>query len=220
MLLMLAAAFANPVEVVEGPRPPRDLWVAASAFKPQLSKCFAGKTSEVLLVVTVEPDGLVSNAQFRTNDNPDPAVTQCLVSESLRMRVPKRDPDEGKSVFRWTVSLDKLSSEIPSEKPKPGSFEVRGALEPSYVEEVISRFENHFRYCYDKEKPRDQDVAGTFDLHVMVDANGAVQDVTIENLAMPNDRVAECISTKFRSIRFDKPSDGKPVLIAKPFQFR
>lgn len=219
MLWWMAAALANPVETVEGARPPRDLWVAAAAFKPALSKCFAGKDSEVLLVVTVEPDGLVSNAQFRTNDNPDPAVTQCLVSESMRMRTPKRDESEGKSVFRWTVSLSTLTTDVPDETPRPGVFEVRGGLTSEHVETVISRFENHFRYCYDKEKPRDQDLAGTFDLWVTVDAMGSVQDAQIQNLAMPSDRVAECVATKFRSIRFDKPSDEKPVLIAKPFRF-
>ncbi|MEZ4316544.1 MAG: AgmX/PglI C-terminal domain-containing protein [Myxococcota bacterium] len=219
MLLWMAAALANPVEVVEGPRPARDLWVAATAREAALAKCFAGSTAEILLVVTIEADGLVSNAQFRTNDNPDPAVTQCLVSESLRMRVPKRAEDEPKSVFRWSVSPATLAQGVPDDKPQPGQFEVRGALDAKQVQDVISRFENHFLYCYNKEKPRDQDLAGTFDLHVTVDATGSVQDVNVLRLEMPNDRVAECVATKFRSIRFDKPADGKPVLIAKPFSF-
>ncbi len=218
-LLMTAALANNPVEVVEGPRPARDVWTAASARKGPLGACFGGTDAEVLLVVTIQPDGLVSDSKFRSNDNPDPSVTRCLMSEALRMRVPRRDDSEGPSTFRWTVSPATLNTTAVKAVPDPGTYEVRGALDHEQVKEVISRFQNHFRYCYDKEVPRDQTLAGSFDLHVTVDADGKVQDAAVKNLEMPHDRVANCIATKFRSIQFDDPSDGKPVLIAYPFTF-
>jgi len=219
MFWLLTAAMANPVQTVEGPRPARDLWVAADARRAPLVKCFNGSEAEIQLVLTIEADGLVSNAQFRTNDNPDPAVTRCLVSESLRMRTPKRAADEPKSVLKWTVSPGLLGAGVPEDLPAPGNFEVRGALDTAYVVDVISRFGGHFRYCYSREKTRDPNLSGSFDLHATVDAEGSIQTVKILNNTFTHERVGECVADKFRSIRFDKPSDGKPVLIAKPFAF-
>lgn len=218
LLSWIALAHAGPVTALEGPRPAKDLHAAASARQAELQACFNGASGEVTLRVRIEPDGLVSNAEYGT-DVADPSLPRCLVSEALRMRTPKRPGDTSPSMFEWTVSVATLGEKVPDEAPPPGEFTVKGTIDQAAVRSTLAGNDNQYQYCYRKELIRDPSLAGRLDVHFQIDANGLVQSATVHNSTIGNDRIEECVVNRVRAARYPAPGNGQPVSVAWPVEF-
>lgn len=209
-------AQASSITVMEGPRPARDLHAAFAARQPELQACFKGSDREVTLRIVIETDGLVASAQFGTSVG-DPELARCLVSESLRMRTPRRPSDAGATTYEWKVSPATLAEPLPEEGPKPGEFSLRGALDRKAVEKLLTETDNSFQYCYRKELTRDPKPApGKLDLALMIDAKGAVQGATVQNSTITEPRIEECVLARARGIRFPAPTDGQLATVIWP----
>lgn len=218
MFLLMSMAWSNPITTIEGPRPPRDLKAASTGRLEAFSRCFNGTTvGEVKFRIKVEPDGLVSDAQYSTTVS-DQALLQCLVSESMRMRMPKRAPSEGTTMFQWIVSMDSLNAPIPPEF-KPGEFHVTGTTEKEEIEAIVKSQEKQFRYCYERELPREPQLAGTFDLKLTLDAYGTVSMAEAKNVNFSNTRVIDCAKGRFERLQFPAPAEGQVIQIYYPFGF-
>lgn len=219
MLVLLGLAHAGSVTVMEGPRPEKDVLVAIAGRQGPFQSCFNGAAdATVTLQIKIENDGLVSDARYGTSVT-DVSLPRCLVSESLRMRTPKRAPDEPPTTFQWKVSMASLGEPVPDDKPAPGQFTVRGQTDTERVRSSLAGSEVQFNYCHKKELMRDPTVAGSLDVHFTVDAAGLVQTAEVFNSTMGNPRIEECVQSRVRALRYPPSTDGQPYLVAWPVTF-
>lgn len=217
-IALLSLAQASSVTVMDGPRPEKDLLVAAAGRKGPLQACFKGSTETITLQIKIDTDGLVSDARYGTSAS-SVEIPRCLVSESLRMRTPPRPSDPAATTFEWKVSVAALGEAVPDDRPPAGEFTVRGKTDVAKVQQTLEGAKVQFNYCHKRELMRNPTVQGRLDVHFTVDAGGLAQDGSIQNSTVGNPQIEECALSRARALRYPPSADGNPYLVAWPIEY-
>lgn len=201
MFWLTAAMAGTGVTILDGPRNVRDFEVAVRTRKSGLSTCFSSAPGPAKFHVTVQPDGLVSDAKYSMSGSTDAAMLQCIYSEALRLRLVP-NTDSGPTTFQWMVSLESLADGPAPEGPKEGEIRVEGALDEQVVAEVLSRNSVSYDFCKRKAKQMNAPIPPMLTTSFRIDPNGTVGNVDLGGA--PEDTFTSCVSGRIRGFSFPK----------------
>ncbi len=103
----------------------------------------------------------------------------------------------------------------------PGRTTVVGGLDRSVIAEVIRRYQNQIRFCYERELQKDPSLGGRVAAEFTIDPTGRVSNVRIlEDSVGAGGAVGRCISQRIRTWRFPEPKGGGEVIVNYPWTFR
>ena len=103
----------------------------------------------------------------------------------------------------------------------PGRTTVVGGLDRSVIAEVIRRYQNQVRFCYERELQKNPSLEGRVAMQFTIDGTGRVsQAVVQEDTVGNNGAVGRCISQRIRRWRFPEPKGGGEVIVNYPWTFR
>ncbi|MCK5688982.1 AgmX/PglI C-terminal domain-containing protein [Myxococcota bacterium] len=97
---------------------------------------------------------------------------------------------------------------------------IKGCLSKAQVGRVLNRIKSQVRYCYEKELPRDPNLAGKIVTQFVVAGTGLVRSVSIEKTTMNDSAVEQCIVRVLKRLIFPPCPSGGVVEINYPWIFK
>lgn len=102
-----------------------------------------------------------------------------------------------------------------------GNARVLGSLDPNLIRKIMREYIPQFRYCYQKELMKNENVAGVFDLNFHI--NGSGKGINVNVVAKGEDfsqAGVKCLSRVVDMIKFPKPPGGNLVDVKQPLNFQ
>lgn len=217
MIWMLFTAHAGTFDVLDGPRPVRDMHVAVHTRRATLANCFQSGPGPAKFHITVGADGLVSGAKYSMSASTDPAMLQCLYSEALQLRL-LPNGDTSPTTFVWMPTRDNVATPPDREAPKPGEIWTEGGLAEADVRAKLQQNESQFAYCERKAGSLGLPLPPYLTATFQIAGDGSVQGVTLKEITTP-DAFSECVLGRFQSIGFPASADGSPTQVVYPVAF-
>lgn len=118
---------------------------------------------------------------------------------------------------------DLVTSGLPGKKRvqvEPQSIELKGCLKPQTVRRVLSRFTNMARYCYEKELPRNPNLAGKVTAEFVVGPTGSVMQSKIQSTTLQNSNVESCLLRTVDRMKFPPCQGGGNAYVTYPWIFK
>jgi len=94
-----------------------------------------------------------------------------------------------------------------------------GNLDSSEVDRVIKRHLSAIRHCYQKELPRNPEMAGKVVIKFVIGTDGTVSSSSTKASSLGNTTVEACMNQRFMSFSFPKPRGNGIVFVSYPFFF-
>ncbi len=110
----------------------------------------------------------------------------------------------------------KIKASIKLENIEPPS---EGNLDVGSLMRKIRIYQTRFKYCYERELKKNPNLRGKIVITLTIAPNGKVSDSEIEDNTMNNDRVANCLISNLKRMRFPKPEGGEEAVVKIPFFF-
>ena len=104
---------------------------------------------------------------------------------------------------------------IPTQSPT-----VVGSLPKEVIRRIIRQRTNEIRYCYERERAKDKDLAGKIVMRWEIDAEGGVIKAEVVSNTTASDAVGRCIVGKIKQWAFPAPKGGGTVSVTYPFIFK
>lgn len=102
-----------------------------------------------------------------------------------------------------------------------GNAKVLGSLDPNLIRKIMREYIPQFRYCYQKELMKDEQVAGVFDLNFYIDRYGKGIKVSVDSQGKGFSRSGVgCLQKVVSMIKFPKPPGGNLVDVKQPLNFQ
>lgn len=102
-----------------------------------------------------------------------------------------------------------------------GNAKVLGSLDPNLIRKIMREYIPQFRYCYQKELLKDENVAGVFDLNFYIDRYGKGIKVSVDSQGKGFSRSGVgCLQKVVSMIKFPKPPGGNLVDVKQPLNFQ
>ena len=100
---------------------------------------------------------------------------------------------------------------------QPGGSMVRGGLERSEVEAVITENISQIRFCYNRGLRSRPNLQGKVTSNFTIGSAGEVKVARIKDSSLGEAEVENCISEKIASWKFPQPRGGGEVVVSYPF---
>lgn len=97
---------------------------------------------------------------------------------------------------------------------------IYGGLDRKIIQRIINQNRRRFKYCYERELIKNQQLQGKIHVWFQIEANGRVYKSKVSRTTMNNDRVEQCLVRRVRVMRFPAPKGGGIVVVNYPFIFR
>jgi hypothetical protein len=102
----------------------------------------------------------------------------------------------------------------------PKASDVSGRLPPEVVREIVRGNFEAYRKCYEAGLGRHRDLEGKVTLRFVIERDGTVSKVSLNDNTLPDCAVARCIEDGFKTLRFPKPEGGivtvtYPIMLEK-----
>lgn len=97
--------------------------------------------------------------------------------------------------------------------------QILGTLDRSELQQVVRRYQNQVRYCYERELVKNADLQGKLTVKFVVGADGGVASASVQESTLENTSVETCIVGRFMRMQFPKPKGGGIVVVSYPFVF-
>ncbi|MFO0726124.1 MAG: AgmX/PglI C-terminal domain-containing protein [Myxococcota bacterium] len=102
---------------------------------------------------------------------------------------------------------------------RPRNVHLIGGLDKAEIRSVIDKNYEAVRFCYSYELVRTPSLAGKVRFEWVIDAEGAVRGLRVEEKSEGFEAVAACVAKKIAAWRFPKPRGGGEVVVHYPFVF-
>ena len=99
-----------------------------------------------------------------------------------------------------------------------GSPIILGALDKSLIDAVLKRNMSQIRYCYQRELTNNPKLTGKIVVKFTIAADGTVSRAGIKSSSMGSKNVENCITGRFKRLKFPQPRGGI-VIVSYPFIF-
>lgn len=125
------------------------------------------------------------------------------------------------------VKVDAASSQPasgPASVPASQPAKVRppllptGSLDPQQIQETIARHAAQVRRCHQQKSERRPPRRGNMRVRLVIDAEGGVRAVRIEESTLNEPAVARCLLAAIKGWTFPKPRGGE-VVVQTPLEF-
>lgn len=104
---------------------------------------------------------------------------------------------------------------LPPDQP----MTVIGQLDKRYIQETIQRHLNAIRYCYQRQLPRDPNLAGKVVMKFTIAQDGSVSQASAAQSSLGSAAVEECLVGRFLHMRFPERTSSGIVVVRYPFLF-
>jgi len=116
--------------------------------------------------------------------------------------------------------LKSRSRKIQRPRVIPGRPVIRGSLDKEIIRRVIRRHRNEYRYCYEKQLNKEQDLSGKISVKFTIAGNGSIIASSVSDSTMNNSDVESCLTRKIKRWVFPAPKGGGIVTVKYPFIFK
>jgi hypothetical protein len=89
-----------------------------------------------------------------------------------------------------------------------GFTQVNGRLPPEAIQRVVRQSFGRLRGCYERGLFRDPGLEGRIATKFVIDREGAVAMVSVDERSLPDTEVAACVARAFEAMTFPKPTGG------------
>ncbi len=96
---------------------------------------------------------------------------------------------------------------------------VLGALDLEEILTVILRHDSQIRYCFERERNKDPDLAGEAVVEFTIAADGSVSEAQVESTTLASPLVAECCASRIARLLFGEVPGGGIVIVKATFRF-
>ena len=93
-----------------------------------------------------------------------------------------------------------------------------GGLDKSLIEAVIRQNRSQIRYCYQRQLPKNPNLAGKVTVKFVIAKDGSVSKSSVKKSTIGSSEVESCVIERFMRFQFPKPNGGI-VLVSYPFIF-
>lgn len=101
----------------------------------------------------------------------------------------------------------------------PQRVELSGCLTTGAVRRVLSRHTSQARYCYEKQLPRNPNLAGKVTTAFTIGPAGSVLESHIANSTLQNKRVEACLLRSITMMKFPPSKGGGNAYVTYPWIF-
>ncbi len=103
----------------------------------------------------------------------------------------------------------------------PEDTVVMGSMDPNLIRKILLEHLAQFRYCYQSELERVEDikVSGVLNLNFDIGPNGGVKRVDVTGAEAINRTIKGCVAGVLRGISFPEPMGGGVVEVKQPMNF-
>lgn len=118
---------------------------------------------------------------------------------------------------------DLITSSLPGKKRiqvKPQRIELKGCLKPQTVRRMLSRYQSQARYCYEKELPRNPNLAGKVTTSFVIGPTGSVIQSKIESSTLQSSNVETCLLRSLQRMKFPACQGGGNAYVTYPWIFK
>jgi hypothetical protein len=190
------------------------LAVGACAATTAILGCRASTTvqGDVLLEVTIAPDGAPTRVERVAGTIADPGVVACVIDAVRAQRFDRAAA--GLARYRWDLSL---RAKEPPYRVREGAVQVGGRLPPEVVRRVVRQSLPRLRACYEKGIARDATLKGTVPIAFTIGPDGAIGNVRAEGGTLVDKDLRACLVGVFGGLSFPEPEGGS-VLVSYPLE--
>jgi len=96
---------------------------------------------------------------------------------------------------------------------------VLGSITPEDVDRVIKQHLSQIRYCYQRQLPRQPDLAGKLVVKFVIAKDGGVSSASIKSSTVANTAVESCVVDRIQRMHFVEPQGGGIAIVSYPFLF-
>jgi hypothetical protein len=96
---------------------------------------------------------------------------------------------------------------------------ILGALDKSIIDRIVKQHLPQIRYCYQKELNKNPKLFGKLVIKFVIAKDGTVSSASRKSSTLKNPIVEQCVTARFRRMRFPKPKGGGIVIVSYPFIF-
>ena len=100
-----------------------------------------------------------------------------------------------------------------------GSPTILGPLDKALIEKVVRRDLNQIKYCYTRELTKDPSLKGKVVVKFTIAKDGSVSKASIKSSTLGSRKVDECVTDRFRKLKFPAPNGGAIVIVSYPLIF-
>lgn len=111
------------------------------------------------------------------------------------------------------------AARIPSIALSRKEVEVRGALDPAVIRQIIEERLSEIRYCYENALLKQKELSGKVAASWTIRPDGSVSDIQSGSDEIRPEILQPCIRMQIKSWRFPNPKGGGVVRVKYPFVF-
>jgi hypothetical protein len=141
-----------------------------------------------------------------TKEARERAVLDLLSGGEPATRLPRDAVDPG-ATFDPGLR-DRVAPRKGPSKVRVGAVTVEGALPPEVIQRIVRQQMGRFRLCYDSALREQPDLSGTVSVAFVIDAQGAVGNVTPKGPSPSNAAFTSCMARSFSGMSFPAPEKG------------
>lgn len=189
-----------------------------TSIPPELAgwRAAADGCAKKALALLGEPEELEGRSLTREELLESPLLQDEALHEQLLAWKPKtREVEEPTEPATAILGLGGLGG--PPKEAKVGA----GSLEPAQIRAVIQRNLGAIRFCYERELTKAPKLEGKLVVSFTIGKEGdvvAVVDASTE--AFPSAKVTSCVLSRFKAMKFPRPSGGGVVTVKYPLVFK
>jgi len=160
----------------------------------------------------------LSDAKLDTSLGLGKAVSGVGIGEGDETRVAKLGSISGES-YKGGLGDKLATAKTPSIALVRKEVEVRGALDPAVIRQIIEERLPEIRYCYENALLKNTGLAGKISASWTIQANGRVANIGSASEEIKQNILHPCVREQINNWKFPTPKGGGVVHVKYPFLF-